>query len=356
MSFAQTASTSQKPAPVFDFTKRKRWADLLITELADAIILLLSGNGQVLFCGAAVTEILGWRDIDLIDNNFVNLVTQSDQLSWSASFEESTRTRREMLAYVHLRCHNPQAVGVVPQQEMFFEIQGRPHYVPGEQTCRIFFAVAKPYPSRSENQLHSFLELKMQNERLQQQLAELKARGVNITSSSRAHGTDALILNSVYSPTSTMQPMSGMQHQSMMGSSQGRGMADYGNPYMTGMGQGGYEELLPSPIGSVFNDGSHMYGSHGYASHGAPLSYHEEEVEDSSRKKKLKKAHSSEQYVCINCGRTDSPEWRKGPLGPKTLCNACGLRWAKEMRKFGEPTEAQVGSAPVAEGTTASAA
>ncbi|OCF46108.1 hypothetical protein I317_00198 [Kwoniella heveanensis CBS 569] len=34
-------------------------------------------------------------------------------------------------------------------------------------------------------------------------------------------------------------------------------------------------------------------------------------------------------HVCVTCGRTDSPEWRKGPLGPKTLCNACGLRWAK---------------------------
>lgn len=26
---------------------------------------------------------------------------------------------------------------------------------------------------------------------------------------------------------------------------------------------------------------------------------------------KLKKTHVSEQYVCITCGRTDSPEWRK---------------------------------------------
>ena len=29
--------------------------------------------------------------------------------------------------------------------------------------------------------------------------------------------------------------------------------------------------------------------------------------------------------VCRDCGRTDSPEWRKGPEGPKTLCNACGM-------------------------------
>ena len=42
------------------------------------------------------------------------------------------------------------------------------------------------------------------------------------------------------------------------------------------------------------------------------------------------------QHVCVTCGRTDSPEWRKGPKGPKTLCNACGLRWAKQVRKGGE--------------------
>jgi hypothetical protein len=32
-------------------------------------------------------------------------------------------------------------------------------------------------------------------------------------------------------------------------------------------------------------------------------------------------------------GTLDSPEWRKGPTGPKTLCNACGLRWAKKEKK-----------------------
>ncbi|SCV67124.1 BQ2448_5770 [Microbotryum intermedium] len=29
---------------------------------------------------------------------------------------------------------------------------------------------------------------------------------------------------------------------------------------------------------------------------------------------------------CANCGRFDSPEWRAGPTGAKTLCNRCGLR------------------------------
>lgn len=38
-------------------------------------------------------------------------------------------------------------------------------------------------------------------------------------------------------------------------------------------------------------------------------------------------------HVCDECGAMESPEWRKGPKGPKTLCNACGLRWAKKNRR-----------------------
>ncbi|GAA5835686.1 hypothetical protein JCM11251_002998 [Rhodosporidiobolus azoricus] len=39
--------------------------------------------------------------------------------------------------------------------------------------------------------------------------------------------------------------------------------------------------------------------------------------------------NASAQRACANCGRTSSAEWRSGPTGPKTLCNACGLRWSK---------------------------
>ena len=36
--------------------------------------------------------------------------------------------------------------------------------------------------------------------------------------------------------------------------------------------------------------------------------------------------------VCHFCGRKETPEWRKGPSGPATLCNACGLQWAKKQK------------------------
>ena len=63
--------------PTFEFTKRKRWADLLITELTEAIILILSTQCQILYCSAAVKELLGWRDEDLIDTEFLDLVNSA---------------------------------------------------------------------------------------------------------------------------------------------------------------------------------------------------------------------------------------------------------------------------------------
>ncbi|KAL6610719.1 hypothetical protein ACP70R_040688 [Stipagrostis hirtigluma subsp. patula] len=36
---------------------------------------------------------------------------------------------------------------------------------------------------------------------------------------------------------------------------------------------------------------------------------------------------------CANCGTTSTPLWRNGPCGPKSLCNACGIRFKKEERR-----------------------
>ncbi|ORY05759.1 hypothetical protein K493DRAFT_159907, partial [Basidiobolus meristosporus CBS 931.73] len=44
------------------------------------------------------------------------------------------------------------------------------------------------------------------------------------------------------------------------------------------------------------------------------------------------KSEDEKDHACTECGTTKSPEWRRGPQGPKTLCNACGLRWAKKSK------------------------
>ncbi|MCJ1412048.1 hypothetical protein MMC19_006140 [Ptychographa xylographoides] len=44
---------------------------------------------------------------------------------------------------------------------------------------------------------------------------------------------------------------------------------------------------------------------------------------------------------CHSCNRAETPEWRRGPDGARTLCNACGLHYAKLTRKMG--TKASLG-------------
>lgn len=43
-----------------------------------------------------------------------------------------------------------------------------------------------------------------------------------------------------------------------------------------------------------------------------------------------------QETVCLRCETKVSPEWRQGPDGPRTLCNACGLYYAKMTRLKGQ--------------------
>ncbi|VFQ80710.1 unnamed protein product [Cuscuta campestris] len=56
---------------------------------------------------------------------------------------------------------------------------------------------------------------------------------------------------------------------------------------------------------------------------------------DEEEKKKKKK--------CSHCDAEETPQWRRGPMGPNTLCNACGVRYKSgrlvpEYRPFASPT------------------
>lgn len=56
-----------------------------------------------------------------------------------------------------------------------------------------------------------------------------------------------------------------------------------------------------------------------------------------------KQFHSGSTKKCTHCEITKTPQWREGPLGPKTLCNACGVRYRSgrlfpEYRPAASPT------------------
>ncbi|XP_062208240.1 GATA transcription factor 16-like [Phragmites australis] len=44
-------------------------------------------------------------------------------------------------------------------------------------------------------------------------------------------------------------------------------------------------------------------------------------------------ASGGEAKACADCHTTKTPLWRGGPEGPKSLCNACGIRYRKRRRQ-----------------------
>ncbi|GLT48198.1 hypothetical protein SLA2020_218380 [Shorea laevis] len=54
-------------------------------------------------------------------------------------------------------------------------------------------------------------------------------------------------------------------------------------------------------------------------------------------------AANGEGRRCLHCATDKTPQWRTGPMGPKTLCNACGVRYKSgrlvpEYRPAASPT------------------
>ncbi|KAJ2390668.1 hypothetical protein H4S02_001727, partial [Coemansia sp. RSA 2611] len=50
-------------------------------------------------------------------------------------------------------------------------------------------------------------------------------------------------------------------------------------------------------------------------------------------RKRSKRAEAALPNTCRSCGISETPEWRRGPDGARTLCNACGLHYAKLNKK-----------------------
>ncbi|XP_028802127.1 GATA transcription factor 12-like [Neltuma alba] len=56
-----------------------------------------------------------------------------------------------------------------------------------------------------------------------------------------------------------------------------------------------------------------------------------------------RKDSGGEGRKCLHCATDKTPQWRTGPMGPKTLCNACGVRYKSgrlvpEYRPAASPT------------------
>jgi len=90
---------------------------------------------------------------------------------------------------------------------------------------------------------------------------------------------------------------------------------------------GAAERLWQSELGNA------ELGNFASQSSGKSAEVGEDAPEEEGPAKKKKKDGKGGEQKCRSCNTTATPEWRRGPLGPRTLCNACGLVWAKMIKK-----------------------
>ncbi|CAO3610342.1 unnamed protein product [Mucor hiemalis] len=185
---------------------------------------------------------------------------------------------------------------------IIFEVVGHPKSdIPG-QPPQSFFGIAQPVPTKSGGLIDAFLELKAENNWLKKRIDELtlKYGKVDISSPSTQQIKPDESDNLESTTTTTTETYSNNNNipDDWMDANNSSDLEDFIS---------GYNKEDNSTI--------------------------QESSERKDKWKRRKKHKGADEYVCADCGTTSSPEWRKGPHGPKTLCNACGLRWAKKNKK-----------------------
>ncbi|GAA5878067.1 hypothetical protein JCM1840_001732 [Sporobolomyces johnsonii] len=285
------------------FNTRKNWSQHILESIED-FMQVLTPDGTFVFASPSVDGLCGYDPEELRGQSLFSFLHPSDidpfKREFFAALRSSSSSPQSLTCHYRFRTKD--------DRHVLFEVTGHPYFTEGDAQPKCFFAMARPYPSRAIAKLDSFLELKMENERLRQELLvlyeEIESEGSSMGGSGFASSSESAVNSTpAYPPpgeafdapssatlSSVIDPSTGLIRTS---------------------------ELIPST--------SNTYGALGIG-----ISANGKKGDGQGDKKRKKQnGVSDSDLVCRDCGRTDSPEWRKGPDGPKTLCNACGLRYAK---------------------------
>lgn len=330
-----------------EFTKRRNWSQRVLEELRD-LLHILTPDGRILYVSPSCKALTGWEPSHLM-GRFINEFIHPDDIGiFVKEFNESIASGNPLRFFYRFRKSD--------ETWIIFESHGHPHlstdpstYAPPNTiNCRGFFMMARPYPTKNAALLDSFLEHKIENERLMKRIAELKREEQEEQDdwTKKTEGESTAMTASQSQVTQNMSQADAVSYAQMpppakpvisntaltrqnLDEALAASKPDSINDKMARYEGANHLETIEMLTGLRYRDGERSQGiSTGDASPnlirgdaGIQISLDRDGRSASDKKKKLKMA---DEYVCTDCGTLDSPEWRKGPSGPKTLCNACG--------------------------------
>ncbi|KAK8201391.1 white collar 2 type of transcription factor [Zalaria obscura] len=355
-----------------EFTKRRNWSQRVIEEIKD-FLHILTQDGRILYVSPSCKIITGYEPVQLVGKFIGEFVHPEDSGIFMREFNESIASGNALRFFYRFKKEDG--------TYMIFECDGHPHVTSDVSAagayngmamsvantptasgfCHGFFMMARPYPTKISILLDSFLEHKIENERLLKRIEELKreeaeeneaqerhwqaqsesGRQDGQSQSRAADGTSEAASTPNYQgmpppakPSISNTALTRQNLDNVLSQQRPDSIADKMSRYEGS----NHLETIEMLTGLRYRDGERSHGiSTGDTSPalirgdaGIAILVDRDREGSKEKKKKLKVA---DEYVCADCGTLDSPEWRKGPKGPKTLCNACGLRWAKKEKK-----------------------
>lgn len=332
-----------------DFTKQSNWIQQVVERLTD-LLYVLAPDGKLLYLSPSCRALTGYEPDQIVGNNIFDFLFADDKRLFKKELQDSLTTGKSI--QFHYRFMK------VDGTFLIFEVNGH-LYLQEERMssevaegtdARVFLMSSRPYPSKTGHLLDSFLEHKMEHERLTRKIADLKREEEE--EESEAYQWQNTPLNTTRDSSAPRDdsfepsPDTDLQSVSLSAAKSGAftSTATKRNPY------GASSKFLTDFVtekGSRFDNNSHLDGielmtglryRQGERSHGISTAdpsaaliqsdasnlQSDRENRSGSIGDKKKKQKPPEEYVCSDCGTLASPEWRKGPHGPKTLCNACG--------------------------------
>lgn len=324
------------------------WPQRVLDEVRD-LVLLLTPDGIVKYVSPSYKAITGFETTQIEHDHLSRLIHDDDKSVFTRELRECIATGRL------LRCHF--RMYKVDNSTCVMEAHGHPHFSTRnedgnqQQICDGVFLVCRLYHTQSTRLLDSFLEHKLENIRLKERIAQLKSEQENDSNPAAQKTNDSQVSYPHNPPTNKAFPNQPSQPNPIssleppMIPSEDNELSDtLGNMDELDMNQARAAALNEEEPWSHLNDielltglflteGERAQGistgiPDGYLYHftGTKTPSIEQNRKQQPPPQNEPRKRMKGEYRCADCGTSDSPEWRKGPGGPKTLCNACGCK------------------------------
>jgi PAS domain S-box-containing protein len=166
--------TQNNQSMLTEFTKRRNWSARVVEELQD-LLHILDSNGRIKHVSPSAENLTGYKPAELHDLLMRDLLHPDDVGVFTAELNESIASGAPLRVFYRMRKKDGDYT--------VFEAVGHAHIAaakfapnPNNQSpfCQAVFVMARPYPTKNAALLDSFLEHKMENERLKRKIAELQ--------------------------------------------------------------------------------------------------------------------------------------------------------------------------------------